>query len=1137
MIRQVMRDLSAMFPVLRARYRHRARMPMGQHVTHRMTINSMLRRAFVVCSIAAVLISCSAIFTPSNVAAASGNVGGQQSKSAVSTPCPVQMFSQSLAPQCDRTKANTVVNAASTLAPGFQESVAITGLTNPTSLHFASDGRVFVTQKNGLILVYNSLTSTTPTIFADLRSEVDDYWDRGLLGLALDPNFPATPYVYVIYAFDAPIGGTAPTWNDTCPTPPGATTDGCVISGRLVRLTADVNTNTMVPGSEHVIINAWCQQFPSHSTDDIAFGADGALYVTAGEGASFNSVDYGQYGNTYAGDTRNPCADPPAGAGGVESPPTAEGGALRAQSMLRAAGEPVVLNGSLLRIDVSTGDGLSTNPNFSSTDLNARRIDAYGLRNPFRFTFRPGTNEVWIGDVGWGTWEEIDRVVDPTAASKNFGWPCYEGPNPQSAYQSAGLNICNNLSASAITMPYYAYQHGVAVVPGENCTPGGSSITGLSFYSGTAYPSAYQGALFFADYSRNCIWAMRTGSNGLPDPSKISLVVGNAGHPVDLEVGPGGDLFYADLIDGQIRRIQAVGPNAIAAATSPTTGATPLTVQFDGTQSTDPDPSATLSYAWDLNGDGIFNDSTLAKPSFTYTTPGLYNVRLKLTDSRGLSSVSSPLAIAAGLPPVPTINSPSSTLTWKVGDTISFSGSAVDGLGTPLPASALTWNVLLHHCVGGTATCHVHFIQSFSGVASGSFTAPDHEYPSYIELQLTATDPANGLQTTTSVRIDPKTVALTIQSTPAGAQIPIDGFTGTTPFTYSVIVGSTNSLSAPTSQTIAGNTYTFTSWSDGGSQVRTVLAGSTSATYTVQYKWTPTETTKLVLGDTSLLAPALWTAGKPPAAGAPLAVLSWVGTDSARRLNVETSTNGTTFANKLTLGDTSIATPSVLVINSKVVVLAWVGTDSAHHLNVMYDVYGSRKKLTLTETSLLPPSLTYFNGQVWLAWTGTNSTHSLNVLPLGPQGLAVGSKTILYSYSSATAPNLIADAAGSQLLLAWSQLAAPGKLTLAASSNGVNWSLPAGQPSAQTSAAPSSVVATTIGSSRAYYWVWAPTSGAHYLSLMNASAISAWSTPVSFGETAVGGPALGYPGPSGTLLLAWTGTDSAHHLNIATIRS
>ena len=152
-----------------------------------------------------------------------------------------------------------------------------TGLTNPTAVRFASDGRVFVAEKSGLLVVFDSLADSTPTVVADLRTQVDDYWDRGLLGLALDPNFPTSPYVYLLYAADAPPGGTHPTWNDACPSPPGPTTDGCVVSGRLVRLQLSGDTIT---GSPLVLLSdQWCQQFPSHSIGDLVFGPDGYLYV------------------------------------------------------------------------------------------------------------------------------------------------------------------------------------------------------------------------------------------------------------------------------------------------------------------------------------------------------------------------------------------------------------------------------------------------------------------------------------------------------------------------------------------------------------------------------------------------------------------------------------------------------------------------------------------------------------------------------------------------------------------------------------------------------------------------------------------------------------------------------------------
>src|SRR4030095_1326378 len=122
--------------------------------------------------------------------------------------------------------------SAATLPTGFQETVVFSGLTNPVNIRFSPDGRVFVAEKSGLIKVFDNLTDTTPTTFADLRTNVHNFWDRGMLGMALDPNFPNNPYVYVLYTYDAAIGGTAPTWGDGCPTPPGATADRRRRAGR-----------------------------------------------------------------------------------------------------------------------------------------------------------------------------------------------------------------------------------------------------------------------------------------------------------------------------------------------------------------------------------------------------------------------------------------------------------------------------------------------------------------------------------------------------------------------------------------------------------------------------------------------------------------------------------------------------------------------------------------------------------------------------------------------------------------------------------------------------------------------------------------------------------------------------------------
>ncbi len=734
--------------------------------------------------------------------------------------------------------ASTDARGASTLPTGFQETVVLSGLTNPTAVRFAPDGRVFVAEKRGVIKVFDSLTDTTPDVFADLNVNVHNFWDRGLLGMALDPGFPAEPYVYVLYTYDhvlgssaaAPRWGTPGVYSDPCPTPPGATADGCVVSGRLSRLQASGNTST---GPEQVLIEDWCQQYPSHSIGTVEFGADGALYASGGDGASFNFVDYGQDGSPV-----NPCGDPPGPAGTVLTPPTAEGGALRSQD-LRTPADPVSLDGTVIRVDPATGAGLAGNPMATSADPNARRIISYGLRNPFRFTARPGTSEIWVGDVGWNDWEEINVITSP-GQMQNFGWPCYEGAQRQAGYDSANLNLCENLYASpgAVTAPFHSYNHNARVVPNESCPVGSSSVAGLQFEFAAgqhAYPAEYDDALFFADYSRDCIWVMPKGADGRPAPGLVRTFVAGAANPVNLEFGPGGDLFYVDFDGGTIRRIHyqpsGQAPVAVASAT-PTSGAAPLTVAFDGTASHDPDPGDVLTYAWDLDGDGAFDDSTSPQPTYTYTVSGTYAASLRVTDSAGLTSSDTVTITVGNTAPTPTITTPAPGTTWQVGDVITFSGSATDAQDGTLPASALSWELLMQHC---PSNCHTHPIQSFPGVAGGSFTAPDHEYPSYLELRLTATD-SGGMQASQSLRLDPRTVSLTFQSNPGGLSLTVGGSTAKAPFTRTVIVGSTNSISAPTPQKKGSKTYQFASWSDGGAQTHNVIAPATSQTYTARYR-------------------------------------------------------------------------------------------------------------------------------------------------------------------------------------------------------------------------------------------------------------------------------------------------------------
>src|SRR5262249_39556447 len=162
-----------------------------------------------------------------------------------------------------------------------------------------------------------------------------------------------------------------------------------------------------------------------------------------------------------------------------------------------------------------------------------------------------------------------------------------------------------------------------------------------------------------------------------------------------------------------------------------TSGSAPLTVHFDGSESSDPD-GGPITYAWDLNGDGVYDDSTDASPTFTYTRPGRYLVKLRVADDGGLTD-SMTLTVTAGDPPTPTIDTPKSSLTWATGDQIAFSGSAVDSKGNPIPASGLSWQLNIRHCSRfQEGSCHTHIAQNIAGAAAGTFIAPDHDWPSHL---------------------------------------------------------------------------------------------------------------------------------------------------------------------------------------------------------------------------------------------------------------------------------------------------------------------------------------------------------------------------------------------------------------------
>ncbi len=298
-----------------------------------------------------------------------------------------------------------------------------------------------------------------------------------------------------------------------------------------------------------------------------------------------------------------------------------------------------------------------------------------------------------------------------------------------------------------------------------------------------------------------------------------------------MQLGPDGDLYYVDFNGGNVLRIE-YGLHAVASS-DVTTGGIPLTVQFDGSGSQPALPGDTLSYAWDLDGDGLFDDSTLQKSRPTSTPSPAPTWRgSRSPTSAARSDISAPITISADNgSPTAAIQSPPASLTWKVGDIIAFSGTGSDPQDGILPPSAFAWTILIHHC---PSDCHIHIYQTFNGVKSGSFPAPDHEYPSYLEIQLLVTD-SDGNTGSASVSIQPQTVGLPFLTVPTGLQLSVGTLTAVAPFTDTVIVNSMNQLVAAPMQGAYPVIWEFASWSDGGAAAHVITAPATPVSYTATY--------------------------------------------------------------------------------------------------------------------------------------------------------------------------------------------------------------------------------------------------------------------------------------------------------------
>jgi len=455
------------------------------------------------------------------------------------------------------------------------------------------------------------------------------------------------------------------------------------------------------------------------------------------------------------------------------------------------------LNGKVLRLE---RDGSIPFDNPFVGVFGARpEVFALGLRNPWRCRFHPD-GRLFCGDVGQADWEEIDWVVP----GGNYGWPTTEGDFSASQYPD-------------FTRPIYAYDHS-----------GGGSITAGAFGSETDFPGDYQESFFFGDYAWQWIHRAVLGADGLSITS-VSDFQNPAGYVTDLIAGPDGALYATDVVTGTVQRISSIGSNRppVAQATAtPSQGDAPLTVQFSGAGSSDPDGDP-ITLLWDF-GDGS-PTSTDTAPQHTYAAQGGYTATLTVSDGRvpnpGSNTMS--VSIVVGTPPVATILEPTSDLLFQGGQIINLVGSATDAEDGPLPPTSLHWEIRFHHAD------HYHpFLNDLPGSPQSFVTATTGHTETDVSywIILRATD-SSGLTGETELFLQPTLVNLHLETDPPGLQLTLDGQPVMTPLDTPGIVGVTRTLGAPSPQ----GASVFDHWSDGGVQVHTISAVAGGGTYIASF--------------------------------------------------------------------------------------------------------------------------------------------------------------------------------------------------------------------------------------------------------------------------------------------------------------
>ncbi|TDU34167.1 PKD domain-containing protein, partial [Gelidibacter sediminis] len=497
----------------------------------------------------------------------------------------------------------------------FQQVDLLTGLKNSTTMKFAPDGRIFILDRYGEVIIYK--TDSQTSVSAGSLSVFHELED-GLLGIAFDPNFLSNNFIYLTYS---PANKSV---------------------NRVSRF--EMNGDYLDVGSERILLE-WTTSRTAkfHSGGGMDFDSDGNLYIATGDNSGYDNL-YAAWNET------NPDF-----------------------SAEKSSSNTNDLRGKILRITPQP-DGTYTIPTgnlFSAgTPLTKPEIYVMGARNPYRiFVDKHNTDWLFWGEVGPDADEPsqlgpagLDEM-NLTKSSGNYGWPYFSGVN-NDAYEIPYRSPSPYYNDPSAPQNTSTWNTGATDLPAA--IPAWIDFAHMSHFAGPIYyydnnltdqqrlPIEFDGAFFYYDFNTSRIWAVKMDAQG-------NVISNNRFAPgvfpgnsntfngfIDMSIGPDGKMYILaygtgccpqNVGTGRLIRVDYTGittnapPNVKISAT-PDNGSLPLVVNFSSAGTTDPNGDLSLTYEWDVDGDGVV-DYTEANPSHTYTVAGTYNVRLQVNDGNG----------------------------------------------------------------------------------------------------------------------------------------------------------------------------------------------------------------------------------------------------------------------------------------------------------------------------------------------------------------------------------------------------------------------------------------------------------------------------------------------------------------------